>query len=696
MYEYLDQEGLDLYDGLLKTDLSALKSQISESGSCIITAVTSDGGHSILNASGGIQNSTDNRYNIFYLEVNAGTTYTINHQDVSGDLVCAFFTAPPQVGSISYNGNRIVQNSKTIVSPINGFLAFRSNGTVVSQSASFINGFDPVARKELVGVESELNINPFIHYIKSSDYAFGYMENGKALTTSARAYTPNFMKVNPGDLITIQKTSVYVFAVAFYTSPNESDFVSQNLYNTNEIVVPTGVSYARVVCRNTETDTITLEEFDDIISIHKAFAYNQAPILGCFTRYEQTKPNDFIHGYLDANGAIQSHSNYIVSPKYYKVNKGDIVRCNYTGIIFQVVNYNSSLVKVGGTTEWLMKQNTNPYSAGEYIVQNDGYIRPQMSLYDTSTVTDINTYGDGIIIIHRVPEKNNRDALRDIKWITPTNNVRARKIRENQDRNAQGGVVINGYLWQSTDDYGGSTAIEKINIETGASVKFLTHNLGHMNSLDYNEKTDTLLTSNGANLLLIENFSVIAEGATIQSSDVITIPTDKADMSWCFGEDEYTVYAVSGNKTTGTITNTIYKYELGFSTNDLSGSGVGTYVASSSYNGTALLLKTYTGEYREDADGRFYGNSAGYAQDVKYDGYLYLAYGTAGFNVFVIDVNDSTGEFYAVGNYQWEYRDTDYSVIKCETETCAINGNKLIVTYRNYTANKSVMVEFER
>ena len=56
--------------------------------------------------------------------VKAGQTYTATNNE-SNQFICGFFASLPSQGSQSYNNNRVVQSSKTITAPIDGYIAFR-------------------------------------------------------------------------------------------------------------------------------------------------------------------------------------------------------------------------------------------------------------------------------------------------------------------------------------------------------------------------------------------------------------------------------------------------------------------------------------------------------------------------------------------------------------------------------------------
>ena len=85
-----------------------------------------------MNIFGAGQINTDANYWLYYGKVKQGVVYTITSDDASG-FVGGFFASEPHQGSVSYNGQRIVQTAKTVTAPIDGYLLFRTN-------AGFTNG----------------------------------------------------------------------------------------------------------------------------------------------------------------------------------------------------------------------------------------------------------------------------------------------------------------------------------------------------------------------------------------------------------------------------------------------------------------------------------------------------------------------------------------------------------------------------
>lgn len=93
MYEYLDQEGLDLYDSLLKTDLNDLKSAIDEEQAKYITndvSNTAIANNNWINTSGVVQ-SAGSTTNSVIIDVEPNTSYFLN---ISGSNRSIFAESP--------------------------------------------------------------------------------------------------------------------------------------------------------------------------------------------------------------------------------------------------------------------------------------------------------------------------------------------------------------------------------------------------------------------------------------------------------------------------------------------------------------------------------------------------------------------------------------------------------------------------
>ena len=550
-------------------------------------------------------------------------------------------------------------------------------------------------------LENKLNANCFEYVIGASNIAIGKLNfnDGSLSGDAAYGFTPFLIPVNVGDAL-YRKYSDIGFGVAYYD--NNYAFVGSTgntyKYITNPTYIPNGVAFIRVGFQLANSTTPAISDFDGIISIIRFENRDEKLTLGILNRVEHSKYDDCVHGYINSNnGAISNHNYYMATVKYFRVKPGDIVRCANEDLNIWVMEYDLNLNPVRYSDGYIRSLSRNPYPAGEWHVGTDGYVRAHFTNFQAQTEVDISTYYNSLEIVHSLSALNEYDAYAQ-KSVAPTNWVKARKIREGSDLYTQSCTIIKGYLYCAIDDYNDYTVIQKVDMETGEIIKTYTQDFGHT-SIDYCEETDALLLTYGSSTLAIyPNFSAALEGDSLTINDCIQI--DCGDVlsgaTVCFGEDEYTVYAFIGHDTSAVRHDKCYKLQLGYGETDLSGDGYGTYVESNSYNGTAKLLKTFNGIVREFHDGQYGGRSLSYAQDMKYDGYLYLCFGTYGYNCYVIDLDELSDTYKIVGNYKIKYRASDYSDLYGEAEGLAINGSKIVTTLRDTVGGVSCMFEFNR
>lgn len=120
---------------------------------------------------------------------------------------------------------------------------------------------------------------------------------------------------------------------------------------------------------------------------------------------------------------------------------------------------------------------------------------------------------------------------------------------------------------------------------------YILHNLGHCNSVSYNDRTDTLVLGNGSASYTIEGKLYIVENAksriSMMQEDILVIDLPKADFGFkinaIWSEFDDCVYVISDDS------HSIFKLQLGKGSNDL-GSGTLHVVADGSFNGTYKVI----------------------------------------------------------------------------------------------------------
>lgn len=259
---------------------------------------------------------------------------------------------------------------------------------------------------------------------------------------------------------------------------------------------------------------------------------------------------------------------------------------------------------------------------------------------------------------------------------------------------AQGIMQVGDELWvgnQSTDDHSTDTIgqLYKLDKDLNKIGRFV-HNLGHLNSMDYNVETDTMITSNTSDDTTMISEILLVQGIThldvpeawplidYNKNYVVKIPLNVNYVGGgpIFGENKNIVYFMAGNYY-GTYK--IQKYLLGTGSNNLT--DFGTFISGKNdneYNGTAKLL------------GEFYGPTMQVGQDATYfNGNIYGTFGRNSAKLYRIELNQANStevhgtyalkEGWILPNY-----DLNGNTIVAEAEGTTIwNGSYLRTTFLN-------------
>lgn len=258
---------------------------------------------------------------------------------------------------------------------------------------------------------------------------------------------------------------------------------------------------------------------------------------------------------------------------------------------------------------------------------------------------------------------------------------------------SQGMVQVGSQLWvgnSSTDDHSTDTIGEIYKFDSKLNkVGRFVHNLGHLNSMDYNSETDTLITSNTSDNTTSLSEIILVQGVTglqldegwplinYNQSYVVKIPLGVNNIGGgpIFGENKNVVYFMCGQYY-GTYK--IQKYWLGTGTNDVSSGGYGTFIAGkgdNEYNGTAKLL------------GEFYGPTMDVGQDATYfNGNIYGTFGRNTGKIYKIELNQANStevhgtydlrEAWVLPNY-----DVNGNNVSSEAEGTVIWNNQYLRTW---------------
>lgn len=271
-----------------------------------------------------------------------------------------------------------------------------------------------------------------------------------------------------------------------------------------------------------------------------------------------------------------------------------------------------------------------------------------------------------------------------------------RKLNDDYSAKAQGITFIGDDLLianSSKGDHSNSSTMYLVDQDFN-QLKRIVHNIGHFNTIDYNEKYDTLITGNASDdlekpkIYLIKDFSKIADGATIDYQDDNVVEIDlfndatqafEANIGVCFGETDYFAYASIADPASynsiGKMGNIGFaKIMLGIGNNDLSKSsnGWGTFASGQTgYNGTVKVIETYSGE------------NLGVNQDMTYFyGHLWGTFNRYNSQFYKISLN--SGGTYTLED-SWllpNYDETTGDLIQKEAEGAAIwKGTYYLVSY---------------
>lgn len=246
---------------------------------------------------------------------------------------------------------------------------------------------------------------------------------------------------------------------------------------------------------------------------------------------------------------------------------------------------------------------------------------------------------------------------------------------------SQGGCVVGNQLWLF-EDAGATHEVEKriwrLNANDLSDIDTIPHTMAHCNGVDFID--GYLLVFNGAatppEINITKNVTEETASLYFDSSENTQIVFKEGskqlegDGSACFGEDFNIVYYAGYAG--------IYKILLGTGENDLSDKTVdksdmsswGTFISGRSideYNGTARILRTYT------------GSSLGQPQDMIFDGKLYIQRDYSTLNYSALTFNDDAYSYSVSERVEIDVRDENYNKMHVEPEAITFYKNKIIM-----------------
>lgn len=612
----------------------------------------------------------------YFLPVNKGDTVVIGYLASNSVMISYYDESKTFLSNSSWL--MFIANIDNQVVAADGYIKLTFN----SADISMYDGVIKVSRTskhitDVLALESKLE-SPILPIPSASlevGCYWGTAASKLRQSSPTRATVANPIKVKKGDELHFTAKNDLYIDVGFGTTGNSASFRG---YVNMPYKAPSD-GYLYVNAKKSDNSVISdLSEWDKKITIKKADEIGLV---------ETVSESDLYNGYINSSNVIADHSTRLVNWNPIHANKGDIVRINNMNLMFQPYEYNSAKTLLTNAPTYI----TPTYVGGsypvcgDYVVQNDDcwvmvVIAPTYGFTPSSFLPS--DYPNAFSVIH-IEENRNINTAEDTYFRFPKS---ARKPIpfETSAVVSQAATIVKGKMWAAVDDT--TDYFQVVNLETGEVERTISHNLGHCNSLDYCEKTDTLLTvdstTNYQTILLYPNASNAQ--SSIAKADCISIPVSSDVISQiascCFGQDhrEILIYCGYGSTTPYNL----YKMVLGY--------------ANGAYDGTVTLKKTYTGVIRDNIDTYVTQGTTGYAQDSCYDGYYYLAYGTSGHNFLIIDLDDIHNTYRVVGNYlHHEYKD-DYTEYGVEPEGVFLDGSKIYCLSRQNTAQLSFFNVFTR
>ena len=575
---------------------------------------------------------------------------------VNSDLKIKFIGSP-----ILYYKNIELKTSLTM--PTTEFIIPHNYSLVYSfvDNAMSVINTDNVTNTDLIlvschnGIDKVNNLknyNPTNYPIVHSDATFNYVVNGDGvITINISGDKRVFIKSNTFGHLN------YNFAIDLNSSYtlNANEALCASLYS-NSIVIKNWDNLALddvVLCVNRKSKLIhnilNIEEKGQFLYKNNNVAYYRGKV------------------YLEANedGSFDVHFENVTNKQiFYKLYKTQgyitIDTLKYT------INHNQSL--------------------GIDIANNKLIVGDTDILSNTSLI---------LLTVHNATVKYN---------IMKIENLNTEGYSENQCENVatagnmptgQGMTKINNKLLLfegSKDDHSDYAKLNLLDINNLSVLKTINHNLGHVNSIDYNAKNDCLIIGNNTGfgqeippaIYIIYNASTLIEQDTIDfntiEKTIINLYDgdnylggygDLSRPNVCWGENDNIAYLLMNDN------GVCYKLFLGKETNNLNATkteltwGIYEEATTEKYNGTCKILGTY-----------YNSNQFGVNQGIAYyKGNIYTSSSHSDLLVSVYSLN-SKGYMKLEKTYNNNILDRQGTKIVCEPEDICINEGKLIQSFR--------------
>lgn len=335
--------------------ITQLKEELTEQTYNLLTGVIVEAS---VNSSGSIYG--DSNYNLGIAPVELNKKYTVKTNDSS--LVCAFFSTKPTTGSVSYDSQRIVQSSKTITAPIDGYIAFRASSNynqvqIVEGDADkdyipHISATDYVVRKEYVTAVENVSVKPsninngiFKNIFDKSTAVDGYYvdhSSGTYNNQSSSYWRSGFIPVKPNTSYTSNSYN----RVSFYDE-NKTFISGSGHYGDYSYTSPNNAAYI-MVCNTplTSKDTYVIAETSNYDGLYYPYGVYIPWLIESKSRLAGKKMvcfGDSITnmGYTEtllANLGIEAENVGLSSGRYANVGNTTIDAFSFYNIVYAIAN----------------------------------------------------------------------------------------------------------------------------------------------------------------------------------------------------------------------------------------------------------------------------------------------------------------------------------------------------------------------
>lgn len=520
--------------------------------------------------------------------------------------------------------------------------------------------------------------------VTNTDLILVACHNGIDKVNNLKNYTPTNYPIVHSDAIfnyTVDNKGVITINI----SGDKRVFIKSNTFGhlNYNFAINLNSSYTlnanEALCASLYSSSITIKNWDNL-------ALDDAVL--CVNRKSKLAHNILN---IEERGQFLYKNNNVVYYRgkiYVEANADGSFNVHFEDIANKQIYY--KLYKNQGfiTIDTLKYTVTHNQSLGIDVVNNKLIVGDTDTLSNTSLI---------LLSVHNATIKYNNIKIENLSTEGYSENQYENVATAGSMPVGQGMTKINDKLLlfkESKDDHSTYADLNILNINNLSVLKTITHNLGHVNSIDYNAKNDCLIIGNNAGLgqeippaiYIIYKASTLIEQDTIDFNAIEKTIINLYDgdnylgnygalsrPNVCWGENNNIAYLLMNDN------GVCYKLFLGKGTNNLNTTktdltwGVYEETATEKYNGTCKILGTY-----------YNSNQFGVNQGIAYyKGNIYTSYSHSDLLVAVYSLN-SKGYMKLEKTYNNNILNEQGTKIVCEPEDICINiqEGKLIQSFR--------------